>query len=51
VELHDRQQPQAVERVPVMNDGSFEFRNVATGNYEVRLLIVTVMRFAASTSV
>jgi tetratricopeptide (TPR) repeat protein len=37
VELHD-QQHQVIDRAFVMNDGRFEFRNVASGNYEVRLV-------------
>lgn len=38
VELYDRGQHQVIEREHVMNDGSFEFRDVAPGSYEVRLV-------------
>lgn len=38
VELYDRGQHQIIEREHVMNDGSFEFRNINPGSYEVRLV-------------
>lgn len=38
VELHNTQQPEALQRAPVMYDGNFEFHNVPSGNYELRLL-------------
>jgi tetratricopeptide (TPR) repeat protein len=38
VELYDQQQHQIIDRAFVMSDGRFEFRNVAAGNYEVRLV-------------
>jgi tetratricopeptide (TPR) repeat protein len=38
VELHDSQQHQVIDRAFVMDDGHFEFRNVAAGTYEVRLV-------------
>lgn len=38
VELYDSGQHQVIDRAHVSNDGSFEFRGISAGNYEVRLV-------------